>query len=406
MPEVPASLTGIRVVDLTSNVAGPFATQVLGDLGADVVKVERPGGDDARGWGPPFWPSSGQGVAFSSLNTNKRSIELDLRSETGTRVFRALLERADVLVQNMRPGTFEKLGYSWDMLHGLNPRLVYCELNGFGASGPKADQPAYDVFMQAFSGLMSFTGEAGRPPARIPVSVLDKGTGLWAVIGILNALRLRDQTGRGSHVQASLLETALKWEAGQILGFAAAGQDPQPWGSSTPGMAPYEAFETRRGYIIIAAGNERLWRKLCTVLGRPDLASDARFATNAERWENSAQLSAEITAVLATRDAVEWAALLRDAGIPGGVINSVSQALDDEQVQALGLLAGAPELPEAKYAFVHTPLLTGGQRFPIRSLAPELNAHAAELLAELGLDDLEPASADVNPARSGEGKDD
>jgi crotonobetainyl-CoA:carnitine CoA-transferase CaiB-like acyl-CoA transferase len=171
-------------------------------------------------------------------------------------------------------------------------------------------------------------------------------------------------------------------------------------------MAPYEAFKTCRGYVIIAAGNERLWRKLCTVLGRPDLASDARFATNAERWENSAQLSAEITAVLSTRDALEWAELLRDAGIPGGVINSVSQALDDEQVQALGLLADAPELPEAKYAFVHTPLLTGGQRFPIRSLAPELNAHAAELLAELGLDDLEPTSADAHPARSGEGKDD
>lgn len=403
---MPASLTGVRVVDLTSNVAGPFATQVLGDLGADVVKVERPGGDDARGWGPPFWASTGQGVTFSSLNRNKRSIEVDLSSESGARVFLALIERADVLVQNMRPGAFERLGYNWDVLHGLNPRLVYCELNGFGAIGPKADQPAYDVFMQAFSGLMSFTGEAERPPVRIPVSVLDKGTGLWSVIGILNALRLRDQTGLGSHVQASLLETALMWEAGQILGVVAAGQDPEPWGSTTPGLAPYEAFVTRRGYVIIAAANERLWRRLCTVLGRPDLASDARFATNAERWENRAQLSAEITAALATRDALEWAELLRDAGVPGGVINSLSHVIDDEQVQALGLLAHAPELPEAKFAFVHTPLLTGGQRFPIRSLAPNLNAHATELLAELGLDDLEPTSAGAHPGRFGEGKDD
>ena len=403
---MPASLTGIRVIDLTSNVAGPFATQVLGDLGADVVKVERPGGDDARGWGPPFWPSTGQGVAFSSLNRNKRSIELDLGSESGSRVFLALIESADVLVQNMRPGAFERLGYTWHTLHTLNPRLVYCELTGFGAFGPKADQPAYDVLMQAFSGLMSFTGEPERPPVRIPISVLDKGTGLWSVIGILNALRLRDQTGLGSHVQASLLETALQWEAAQILGFVAAGRDPEPSGSTTPGMAPYEAFVTGRGYVIIAAGNQRLWRKLCTVLSRPDLAGDARFATNAARWENRAELSAEITAVLATRDAVEWAELLRDAGIPGGVINPVSRVLDDEQVQALGLLACAPELPEARYAFVHMPLLTGGQRFPVGSLAPELNAHAAELLAELGLDDLESTSAEAHPGRSGERKDD
>ena len=373
-------LAGVRVLDVTTNVAGPFATQILGDLGADVVKVERPsGGDDTRGWGPPNWPQSGESVTFSSLNRNKRSIALDLTAAEDRAVFERLLADADVLVQSMRPGAFERLGYGRERLQALNHALIYAELRGFGPLGPLADEPAYDPLMQAFSGLMSLTGEAGRAPVRIPVSILDKGTGLWTAIGILNALRRRDATGRGAHVVTSLLETALTWESTQLAGYLANGEVPEPLGSATAGIAPYQAFATADAHIVIAAGNQRLWQKLCVALERPELLEDERFADNSRRFENRDALERELTATLRTRPAERWVETLARAGVPASVIRRIDEVAEDAQVRALGALARVPHPTQEGYTLVHTPILTDGSRFPLRSNPPALDADGPAL---------------------------
>jgi crotonobetainyl-CoA:carnitine CoA-transferase CaiB-like acyl-CoA transferase len=372
-------LAGVRVLDVTTNVAGPFATQILGDLGADVVKVERPGGDDTRGWGPPNWPRSGESVTFSSLNRNKRSIALDLTAEQDRAVFERLLVGADVVVQSMRPGAFERLGYGYERLREINPAVVYAELRGFGPVGPRAEEPAYDPLMQAFSGLMSLTGEAGRAPARIPVSILDKGTGMWTAIGILNALRRRDETGTGAHVVTSLLETALTWESTQLTGYLANGEVPEPLGSATAGIAPYQAYATADAHIVIAAGNQRLWQKLCAALDRAELVDDPRFADNSRRFEQRAALEEELTATLRRRPAQEWVATLAQAGVPASVIRRVDEVVADEQVRALGALERVPHPIEEDYTLVHTPILTDGSRFPLRSHPPALDGDGAAL---------------------------
>ena len=377
------SLTGVRVLDVTTNVAGPFATQILGDLGADVIKVERPGsGDDVRGWGPPFW-ANGEGVTFTTLNRNKRSIALDLRDEADRVVFEALVESADVLVQNLRPGALDKLGYSWDALHARNPRLIYAEMSGFGHIGPKSRDAAYDPLMQAYSGLMSLTGEAGRPPVRIPVSILDKGTGMWTAIGILNALRNRDASGEGSLVQTSLLDTALQWEPGQLLGYIATGETPEPTGSGAAMIAPYQAFEAADGHIIVAAGNERLWAKLCVALQRPELLTDTRFVDNASRVRHRDELTATLTQSLVQNPVAHWVKVLGEAGVPCTPILRIDSVVEEEQIRALGSLERVPHPDVPAYTQVHLPVFTNGERFAIRSVAPPLDADGESIRAEI-----------------------
>lgn len=382
--EVPGSLTDIRVVDLTTNVAGPFATQVLGDLGADVIKVERRTGDDTRGWGPPFWPETGESVSFSTLNRNKRSVVLDLRNADGRRALEELVRSADVLVQNMRPGSFDRLGFPWPRLQELNPSLVYCDLSGFGPEGPRSGEPAYDPLMQAFSGLMSLTGEEGRPPVRIPVSILDKGTGLWAVIAVLDALRTRDRTGRGTHLQLSLLETALSWEPNQLIGHIATGRLPQRLGSAAPGIAPYQAFPTADGYMIVAAGNDRLFLTLCETVGRPDLTSDERFVDNKTRFANRAPLVEELSAVFEREPTSVWLQRLGAAGVPVAPIQTMDEVVADEQVRATGAIERL-EHPDGghDYALVRLPVRVDGQRHELRRMPPKLGEQTDEIMAEL-----------------------
>lgn len=381
MPSI-ASLAGLRVVDLTTNVAGPFSTQILGDLGADVLKIERPTGDDTRGWGPPFWPD-GESVTFSTLNRNKRSVVLDLGADDGRATLTALLETADILVVSMRPGAFEKMGYTEERLREINPRLIVCTISGYGATGPAASKPAYDPLMQAFSGLMSIVGEEGRPPVRIPVSVLDKGAGMWAVIGVLNALRMRDLTGKGSFVSTSLLETALMWEPAQLAGVAADGSVASQLGSATLGIAPYQAFETRDRYLIVAVGNQRLWVAFCGVLGQEQWMSDPRFVDNGSRFINRVALAELITAQMRTRDAAEWVAAFEAVGVPCSIIRRVDEVLADEQVAATGLIEQVPHPTNASYLQIHTPILTDGQRLPLRSRPPELGEHTQILRDEI-----------------------
>jgi crotonobetainyl-CoA:carnitine CoA-transferase CaiB-like acyl-CoA transferase len=366
---VTGSLAGVRVVDLTMSVAGPFATQILGDLGAEVLKIERPPrGDDTRRWGPPFWGEDS--ATFHGLNRNKRSLLLDLKSQQGKDDLWRLLSEADVLVQNLRPGTLTRLGFGWEAVHAAYPRLVYCEITGYGPSGPLAGRPAYDPLVQAFAGLMSLTGEAGRAPTRIPASILDQGSGMWSVIGVLDALRRRDGTGEGSLVQTSLLETALMWLPGQFVGYFSEGVVPARLGSGTVGIAPYEAFPTADSWMIVAAGNDGLWLKLCAAIGRADLADDPRFHGNPHRVANRVELSATLADTFRTRDTAAWLDILTEAGVPATPIHTLDEVVENEQVRALGTFRQVEHPDIDGYTVVNTPIRTNGDYYPVRAVPP------------------------------------
>ena len=376
------SLDGIRVVDVTMSVAGPFATLILADLGADVIKVERPGtGDDTRGWGPPFW--QGESCHFSALNRNKRSVELDLKDPEGAERFRELLATADVFVQNLRPGAIAGLGFGYAEVAALNPRLVYCDMTGYGSGGPLSSLPAYDPLMQAFSGLMSLTGEDGRPPSRIPVSVLDQGTGMWTAIAVLDALRTRERTGEGTHLETSLLNTALMWLPTQFTNYFAAGEVPRRLGSGTIGIYPYAAFPTATGHVIIAAGNQNLWTRLCTAIGRTELLADPRFDSNVDRVAHRDELFAELAATLSTRDSEHWVRVLDEAGVPCTPIRTLDEVAAHEQVAAIGAFqrVAHPRIPD--YTSIALPIRDAGGYPQFRLAPPLLGEHTDEVLAEL-----------------------
>jgi crotonobetainyl-CoA:carnitine CoA-transferase CaiB-like acyl-CoA transferase len=375
------SLEGIRVVDVTMSVAGPFATQILGDLGADVIKVERPEvGDDTRGWGPPFW--EGESCTFTALNRNKRSVVLDLKAEADREAFIGLMSEADVFVQNIRPGSLTKMGLGHQEMRAINPRLVYCDMTGYGLEGPQAMSPAYDPLMQAYGGLMSLNGEEGRAPVRIPASILDQGTGMWTVIAVLDALRNRERTGEGAHVHTSLLNTALMWLPAQLAGYFAAGVIPPRLGSGTIGIYPYAAFPTADNWIIIAAGNENLWQRLCGAIGREELTRDPRFLLNADRVAHRDQLFDELAAILRTADGAVWVKKLTAAGVPTTPIQTLDQVVTDEQVAAIGAL---PEVPHPRidgFRVVNLPIQVDGEYAPVRRVPPLLGEHNHEVLAD------------------------
>src|SRR5581483_675299 len=308
-------LAGTVVLDLTQNVAGPFCTQILGDLGAEVVKVERPGrGDETRAWAPPRWGS--ESAAFLALNRNKRSLALDVKAAEAREILGRLARRADVLVQSFRPGGAEALGVDAATTRAANPRLVHCSVTAFGTRGPLRDLPGYDPMMQAYAGLMSLTGHPGQPPTRAGTSLVDMGTGMWAAIAILAALRERDRTGRGSEVTTALFDTALAWIPYQLLGYLGSGRVPGPHGSGAGIIVPYQAFPTADGWLMIAAPTDALFGRLCDALGCPALAADPRFASNPVRVEHRAAL---ITRLEEETRRVPTAALLerlRGAGVP------------------------------------------------------------------------------------------
>ncbi|MCI2417874.1 CoA transferase [Saccharopolyspora sp. K220] len=377
------SLRGLRVLDITASVAGPFATQILGDLGADVIKVERvEGGDDTRRWGPPFWCD--ESPMFLSLNRNKRSLALELKSAAGQEVLRRLIAESDVLVQNLRPGSLAKLGFDYERLREINPRLIYCDMTGYGHTGPLRDRPAYDPLMQAFSGLMSITGEPGRTPVRIPASLLDQGTAMWTVIGVLDALRVRDATGEGSVVQTSLLQTALMWLPSQLTGYLASGELPVKQGSGTQVIAPYQAFPTADGHLVVAAGNDNLWRRLCAAIGRDELSFDARFVDNPSRVANREELVETLSETLRKRTSAEWQEILGETGVPITAIRTLDEVVEDEQVQAVGILARAehPRIPD--FTVINTPICRDGEYLGTPSAPPQLGEHTEEILTELG----------------------
>lgn len=380
------SLADIRVLEITTSVAGPFATQILGDLGADVIKIERPGrGDDTRGWGPPFLGETS--VSFSSLNRNKRSLAIDLKSSRGFAAVEELVRRSDVLVQNLSPGALERLGLTDDRLTALNPGLVYCVITGFGTHGPLAERRAYDPLVQAYGGLMSITGEDGGAPVRVPVSILDKGAAFWAVIGILDGLLGRSRTGRGGRVDVSLFDTVLNWLAPQLIAHLGTGSTPRRHGSGLAGICPYGAFTCEDGYLVVAAANDSLWQRLCDAIGIPELAQRSEFRTNSNRVRNREALERTLNEVFSTQPADSWEVRLDAAGVPNAPVQTVDTVAAHQQVETSGIIESVEHPVDGPMRLVLAALMRDGGRLETRLPPPLLGQHSAEILGEIGLDD-------------------
>ncbi len=375
-------LEGIRVVDLSLNIAGPSATQILGDFGADVVKVEPPAGDPSRKWGPPFW--EGEAPLFLSCNRNKRSIVLDLKSPDGQAVLEKLIAGADVFVQAFRGGVVESLGFGYERLKQKYPKLIYASLTGFGSKGPLATSPGYDPLLQAYSGIMSITGHPDCPPARVGGSVVDIGTGILTAMGVLAALRKRDLTGKGTHVESALLDTSLGWITFHMMSYLADGNVPRRMGSGLKMVAPYEAFPTTDGELMIAGGNDKIFARLCQALGVPEAASDPRFRDNPSRVANYAELCELICARTKTFSTADLAEKLAEHRVPCSPINDISQVVDDPQVRANGMFEPYPHPRIPGYRNPAMALKFDGERPRVRQLPPEHGEHTAEILEELG----------------------
>lgn len=366
------------MVEIGHSVAAPFAGHVLGDLGATVIKVENPeGGDDARKWGPPFW--HGAAFVFQALNRNKFSAAIDLKDDAQRGALRSfLIEKADIVLQNMRPGLIRKLGLDAGLRRD-NPRLIYCNLAAFGAKGPLVDRPGYDPLMQAFGGIMSVTGEEGRPPVRVGPSIVDVGTGMWAVIGVLSALHRRDLTGEGCEIDTSLFETALSWVNTHAASYLASGRVPGRRGSEHAGMVPYKIFEASDGYVMIAAGNDNLFRRLAGALGHPQWLEDPRFATNPERVKNREIVNVSIQDVVATRTCADWVAALEQVGVPCAPLQSMDQVLEHPQTKALDIMQTTPD---GRMTMVGLPVSFDGERPALRRGPPPLGADTAMILSQ------------------------
>ena len=394
----PGALAGIRVLDLSRVLAGPWCTQMLADLGADVVKVERPGlGDDTRQWGPPFLKDAqgndtNQASYFTACNRNKRSVTIDMATAEGQALIKQMALQADIVVENFKVGGLKQYGLDHESLRALNPRLIYCSVTGFGQDGPYAERAGYDLMVQAMTGLMSITGHAdnapGGGPMRVGVAVIDLFTGLYASNAILAALNVRHHTGQGQHIDMALLDVGMAVLANQAAGFLATGQAPGRMGNSHPSLAPYQDFPTQDGNMLLAIGNDGQFQRFCAAAGQPDWAVDARFTTNTLRVQHRSELIPMMEAVTRTRSTAAWIALLEDKAVPCGPINTIAQAFDDAQVKARGLRV---ELPRSAgdgirtIAGVASPLRLSANPPVLRNAPPALGQHTDEVLAELGL---------------------
>jgi CoA:oxalate CoA-transferase len=380
----PGPLSGITVVDLSRILAGPYCTFLMAELGARVIKVEPPGkGDDARHYGPFI---AGKSSYFQSVNRGKESIALDLKNDGDKRIFAKLLERADVIVENFRPGTMEKLGYGWETLHAKYPRLIYAAASGFGHTGPSSREPAYDMVVQGLGGIMSITGHKGSAPTRIGASVGDLGAGLYTAIAVNAALLHRERTGEATKVDIAMFDCQLALLENAIMRFTTTGEIPGPMGARHPSITPFEAFPTADGHIIIAAGNDGLWVKLCAALGRAELATDARFKTNDLRNSNNGKLRDELDPILATRKTAAWVEILGKAGIPCGPINNIAQALQHPQVPARNMLVETTDAAGKTMRLAGNPMKLSAFPDPTtRAPAPDLDGDRAAILRELGV---------------------
>jgi crotonobetainyl-CoA:carnitine CoA-transferase CaiB-like acyl-CoA transferase len=386
------ALDGIRVLDLSRVLAGPWATQVLGDLGAEVIKVERPGrGDDTRAWGPPEIAGAGYSAYYASCNRNKRSVAIDIAAPEGRELIVALARQADVLVENFKVGGAARHGFDYATLRAVNPRLVYCSITGFGQSGPYAPRAGYDAMIQGMGGLMSITGrragEPGSGPQKVGVAMVDLSTGLYAAIGILAALVQRANTGLGQYIDLALLDVSVAMLAYQGMNFLATGVAPQAPGNAHPSIVPYQDFPTRDGWFMLAIGNDHQFVEFCRCAGRPEWSVDPRFATNPQRVANRGVLVPMLAELTRTRGTREWIAALEPLGVPCGPINNVAEVFADPQVAARGLRVDIPMGPTGSVPAIASPVRLSEAPPRYHLPPPALGAHTREVLTQwLGFD--------------------
>jgi len=363
------------VIEMGHSVAAPYAGEILGDLGADVIKIEKADGDDARKWAPPYWGEMSS--TFQSLNRNKRSAIVNLKNPTEQEALRRLIvERADVVIQNLRPGSAEEFGLDAASLRALKPDLIYCTIGAFGANGPLKDRPGYDPLMQAFAGMMSVTGEPDQRPVRVGTSIIDMAAGMWAVIGVFSALLQRKNDGSGSTVDTSLYETALGWMCYHAANFQASGELPKRQGSGAAMIVPYRGYATKDGFIVIAAGNDKLFASLAKVLGHAEWIDDPRFLTNPDRVKHQEVLYQWIEDIVRERPSREWQAVLDTAAVPNAPMQTIAEVLDHPQTKALGMMQ---QSPLGDISLLGLPISFDGARPGFRIGPPALGEHTAEI---------------------------
>lgn len=375
-------LAGLRVLDLTKVLAGPLCTQYLGDLGADVIKIETcDGGDDTRSW-PPL--AGGDGAVFLSANRNKRSIAVDLKTAAGRAVVMRLVDRADILVESYRKGAMERLGLGFEALRARNPRLIYASISGFGRSGPLADLPGYDVMVQAFTGIMGITGEKTGGPVRSAFSPIDQTTGIWAALGIMAALRQRDASGKGQFLEVSLFETSMAFLAYTAQTYWTTGRTPERSGSGHESLCPYQAFKASDGFILIAVGNDKLWQKFCPVVGLEAVVNDPRYRTNADRVTHFDDTVALVAARIGCNTVAYWAGVLTEAGIPSSPINNLEDVLGMPHTKARNIVLDYDDPVHGEQHGMAMPVVFNGKSRSVRMPPPALGASTLEVLTDLG----------------------
>jgi crotonobetainyl-CoA:carnitine CoA-transferase CaiB-like acyl-CoA transferase len=383
-------LSGVKVIELARILAGPWAGQVLADLGAEIIKVERPGtGDDTRQWGPPFveYADGGRDAAyFHACNRGKRSVAIDFEKAEGRDILLKLLANADVLIENFKVGGLAKHGLDYESVRKLNPRLIYCSITGFGQTGPYASRPGYDFMIQGMGGIMDLTGEAEGNPMKIGVAYADIMTGLYAAIAIQAALIQRASTGKGAHIDMALLDTQAGVLANQAMNYLVSGDTPKRMGNQHPNIVPYRVFPVSDGHIIIASGNDRQWQSVCGVLSIPELTNDSRFASNAARIENRDVLNALLDALTVKRSRADLLAALENAGVPAGPINSVADVFTDPQVIHRGMVQQVT-LGDGAVPSVRSPVMLDGEGMMADTVSPRLGEHTRSVLSGMGYSD-------------------
>lgn len=384
----PGALAGLRVFDLTRVLAGPTCTQMLGDLGADIIKIEKPGaGDDTRGFAPPAMPGTGESAYFTGVNRNKRSVTLDIATTEGQDLARRLIAQCDILVENFKQGTLARYGLGYEDLRAANPGLIYCSVTGFGQTGPYAPRPGYDSLIQAMGGVMSLTGEPDGMPMKVGVPVADLFAGLYGCIGVLAALRHREQTGQGQHIDIGMLDTSVAWLANQGMNYLATGQNPARLGNQHPNIVPYQVFATQDGHVVISVGNDPTFRRFAEAFDLGHLLADDRFATNAARVANRVFVTDTLAPTFAAHSTAWWVERLEGLKIGCGPINTLDQVFNDPQVQARGMVMEMADDRGTPVKVIANPVRLSATPPSYRAAPPRLGQHTAEVLAErLGLD--------------------